>query len=84
MIKICIHISVGILPINHSLFLDRLEDSGFNIGQRVIELIACRDRNTKRETRIVNMLQVYQIHIICVTYFFVIVHIKCRVEISVQ
>lgn len=37
---------------------DRLEQSGFGIGQRVIELISCRDRLFKRETRIVNMLQV--------------------------
>lgn len=36
----------------------RLETMGFGIGQRVIELISCRDRLTKRETRIVNMLQV--------------------------
>eukprot|EP01032_Pedospumella_encystans_P023805 gene23805-26942_t len=35
----------------------KLEQSGFGIGQRVIELISCRDRLFKRETRIVNMLQ---------------------------
>lgn len=35
----------------------KLEKSGYSIGQRVIELISCRDRITKRETRIVNMLQ---------------------------
>lgn len=36
----------------------RLEQAGFGIGQRVIELVPCRDRLTRRETRIVNMLQV--------------------------
>jgi hypothetical protein len=36
---------------------NRLETAGFSIGQRVIELVSCRDRVTKRETRIVNMLQ---------------------------
>eukprot|EP01038_Epipyxis_sp_PR26KG_P010200 gene10200-13723_t len=35
----------------------KLEESGYSVGQRVIELICCRDRLTKRETRIVNMLQ---------------------------
>jgi hypothetical protein len=36
----------------------RLEQAGFGIGQRAIELISCRDRRTGRETRLVNMLQV--------------------------
>lgn len=31
---------------------------GYGMGQRLIELISCRDRVTKRETRLVNMLQV--------------------------
>ncbi|KAJ1382585.1 trafficking protein particle complex subunit 5, partial [Ochromonadaceae sp. CCMP2298] len=35
----------------------KLEEAGYGIGQRVIELISCRDRLTRRETRIVNMLQ---------------------------
>mmetsp|Transcript_16265 Transcript_16265/g.15601 ORF Transcript_16265/g.15601 Transcript_16265/m.15601 type:complete len:210 (-) Transcript_16265:96-725(-) len=35
----------------------KLEDSGYGIGQRVIELIGVRERTVKRETRIVNMLQ---------------------------
>ena len=35
----------------------RLEEAGYGIGQRVGELIACRERLTKRETRVVNMLQ---------------------------
>ena len=38
--------------------LNRLEDSGYSIGQRVTELIGLREHITKRETRIVNMLQV--------------------------
>ena len=41
----------------------RLEHAGFGIGQRIIELTSCRDRLTRRETRIVNMLQVGIIHI---------------------
>lgn len=35
----------------------RLEEAGYGVGQRVIELIGCRDRLTKRETRLVYMLQ---------------------------
>lgn len=35
----------------------KLEEAGYGIGQRLIELIGCRDRLTKRETRLVNMLQ---------------------------
>ena len=35
----------------------KLEAAGFGIGLRVIELITARDRQTKRETRLVNMLQ---------------------------
>jgi hypothetical protein len=35
----------------------RLEESGYSIGQRVGELVGCRERLTKRETRVVNMLQ---------------------------
>ena len=35
----------------------KLEESGYGIGQRLIELVGCRERVTKRETKIVNMLQ---------------------------
>ena len=35
----------------------RLEECGFSIGQRMIEMVGCRERLTKRETKIVNMLQ---------------------------
>jgi len=35
----------------------KLEEAGYGIGQRMIELIGCRDRLTKRETRLVSMLQ---------------------------
>ena len=35
----------------------RLEELGFGVGQRLIELISCRDRVIKRETRIVGILQ---------------------------
>jgi len=35
----------------------RLEDSGYSVGQRVGELVGVRERLTKRETRVVNMLQ---------------------------
>jgi Transport protein particle (TRAPP) component len=43
---------------------NRLEDSGYSIGQRVTELIGLREHITKRETRIVNMLQVINEHFI--------------------
>lgn len=42
----------------HFIHCHRLEESGYGIGLRVIELFSCRERLTKRETRIVNMLQV--------------------------
>lgn len=51
-------ISSYLLCTKSSCKLFRLEQAGFGIGQRVIELISCRDRVTRRETRIVNMLQV--------------------------
>ena len=35
----------------------KLEENGYGIGQRLIELVGCRERITKRETKIVNMLQ---------------------------
>jgi hypothetical protein len=35
----------------------RLEEAGYSVGQRVGELVGCRERLTKRETRVVNMLQ---------------------------
>ena len=35
----------------------KLEEAGYGIGQRMSELVGCRERATKRETRIVNMLQ---------------------------
>lgn len=35
----------------------RLETLGYSIGQKLIEMISCRDRATKRETRLVGMLQ---------------------------
>jgi hypothetical protein len=40
------------------VWLYRLEVIGYGIGLRVVELVSCRDRVTKRETRVVNMLQV--------------------------
>jgi trafficking protein particle complex subunit 5 len=46
--------------LDSSLYSDqlRLEEMGYGIGKRVIELISCRERTTKRETRIIPMLQV--------------------------
>ena len=35
----------------------KLEEAGFGIGQKISEIIGVRERATKRETRIVNMLQ---------------------------
>jgi Transport protein particle (TRAPP) component len=43
---------------------NRLEDSGYSIGQRVTELIGLREHIIKRETRIVNMLQVIHEHFV--------------------
>eukprot|EP01033_Poteriospumella_lacustris_P021117 gene21117-15614_t len=34
----------------------KLETLGYSIGQKLIEMISCRDRATKRETRLVGML----------------------------
>ena len=36
----------------------KLEELGFEVGQRVIELVGCRERITKRETKILGILQV--------------------------
>lgn len=50
----------------HSLnSIYRLEDSGYSIGQRVTELIGLREHIVKRETRIVNMLQVLICYKLC-------------------
>lgn len=35
----------------------KLEEAGYGIGQKISELVGCRERMTKRETRLVNMLQ---------------------------
>jgi len=35
----------------------RLEEAGYGIGLKLVELIGIRERATKRETRLVNMLQ---------------------------
>lgn len=35
----------------------KLEEAGYGIGQRMTELIGVREKSTKRETRLVNMLQ---------------------------
>ena len=35
----------------------KLEEAGYSIGQKVGELVGVRERATKRETRIINMLQ---------------------------
>ena len=40
--------------------MHRLEELGFGVGQRLLELISSRERVTKRETKIVNMLQYIQ------------------------
>eukprot|EP01036_Dinobryon_divergens_P030364 gene30364-39597_t len=38
----------------------KLESSGYSIGTRVVELVSCRDHCTRRETRVVTMLQYIQ------------------------
>jgi hypothetical protein len=35
----------------------KLEEQGYGIGIRVVELVGCREKLTKRETRIVGLLQ---------------------------
>jgi hypothetical protein len=35
----------------------KLEEAGYSIGLKIIELIGSRDKLLKRETRLVNMLQ---------------------------
>jgi hypothetical protein len=35
----------------------RLEEVGYGVGQRIVELTGVRDRATRRETKLVNMLQ---------------------------
>ncbi len=83
MSDICIFIDVSIRTDFHTT---RLENAGFSIGQRVIELVSCRDRVTKRETRIVNMLQVI-IFFLCkilVISSLSVVYFKCGVEIPLR
>jgi trafficking protein particle complex subunit 5 len=60
-VSICLilSLSVSLSPVV------RLEEMGYGIGKRVIELISCRDRTTKRETRIIPMLQVQN----CLPFF---------------
>lgn len=36
----------------------RLDDAGFGVGVRVIELLCHREKPGRRETRLINMLQV--------------------------
>ena len=35
----------------------KLEEAGYGVGLRYAELVGCRERLAKRETRLVNMLQ---------------------------
>lgn len=35
----------------------KLEELGYGVGLRMIELISIKDRATRRETRLINMLQ---------------------------
>jgi trafficking protein particle complex subunit 5 len=35
----------------------KLEELGYGVGLRMVELISIKDRATKRETRLINMLQ---------------------------
>ena len=41
----------------NKLHYNRLEEAGYGIGLKLVELIGIRERATKRETRLVNMLQ---------------------------
>ena len=41
---------------------------GYSVGQRMIELVGLREKITKRETKIVNMLQV-------IYYYYIYVYI---------
>lgn len=38
--------------------LGRLDDAGFGVGVRVVELLCHREKSGRRETRLINMLQV--------------------------
>src|SRR5271168_2559061 len=37
--------------------MDRLNEMGYRVGQRVLELIVWREKNSRRETRILGILQ---------------------------
>src|SRR3546814_9290115 len=39
------------------IFGGRLEESGYGVGQRVLELVAVREKYNRRETRVVQILQ---------------------------
>ena len=56
--KQCLMSPSVLAPVSLFSFLYRLEEVGYGVGRRVIELISCRERITKRETRLVNFLQV--------------------------
>jgi hypothetical protein len=38
------------------LFINRLSEMGYSVGQRVIDSMFIRDKNYKREIRLINML----------------------------
>ena len=61
-----------------------MEELGQTIGMRAIELVSCRDRLTKRETRVVGMLQVIKLLLILVFSHSLIslVYFECHLEIS--
>lgn len=40
-----------------SALIDRLEEAGYGVGQRVLELVAVREKYNRRETRVVQILQ---------------------------
>ncbi len=70
--------------VSHGWLASRLEESGYSIGQKIIELYSCRERLTKRETRIVNMLQVDKNKNFCLIIFINIVCITVRVERNME
>jgi hypothetical protein len=44
--------------INPSFVRSRLEEAGYGVGHRVLELLAFRDKQYKRETKLIGILQV--------------------------
>lgn len=49
------HFLIALINIYY-LFINRLSEMGYSVGQRVIDSMYIRDKNYKREIRLINML----------------------------